>query len=152
MNQDMPAVPSAGDAPIEPRVLRSGLERFLLAMHSIHRGYYNLDLLTGEVYLSPRWKEQLGYGDAEPHPDLGGTPPSRGPGSRGAHPQALIAGDLSQFQIDYRLRHKNGSYRLLRSCGASQSASRAGISTGARTNARPSASSSRCTSPICTPM
>jgi PAS domain S-box-containing protein len=122
MNQNMPAAHSAGDAPLDPRVLCYGLERFLLAMHGINRGYYDWDFLTGEVYLSPRWKEQLGYGDAE-------LPNRLETWVELLHPedlelaaetlQSLIAGDLSQYQIDYRLRHKDGSYRLIRSRGAS---------------------------------
>ena len=122
MNQNMPAAHSAGDIPLEPRVLCYGLERFLLAMHGINRGYYDFDLLGGEVYLSPRWKEQLGYGEAE-------LPNRLQTWVELLHPeglelaaqtlQGLIAGDLSQYQIDYRLRHKDGSYRQVRSCGAS---------------------------------
>ncbi|TMD66305.1 MAG: PAS domain S-box protein [Chloroflexi bacterium] len=118
MNTDVPATPEApstGDAP------QPAWERFLLAMHGANDGYYDWDLLTGEVYLFPRWKELIGYSDAE-LPNRFETwvellhPEDREQAT--ATTRSLLAGELSQYQIEYRLRHKDGSYRLVRSCGA----------------------------------
>ncbi len=44
---------------------RSDGERFGLVIASSNDGIWDWDLETGKVYLSPRWKEQLGYGDRE---------------------------------------------------------------------------------------
>ncbi|TMD84539.1 MAG: PAS domain S-box protein [Chloroflexi bacterium] len=124
MNSDRPATPetpSTGDAPPESHAPQPAWERFLLAMHGANDGYYDWDLLTGEVYLSPRWKELIGYSDAE-LPNRFETwvellhPEDREQATATTH--RLLAGALSQYQIEYRLRHKDGSYRLVRSCGA----------------------------------
>lgn len=124
MNSDTPATPetpSTDDAPSESHAPQPAWERFLLAMHGANDGYYDWDLLTGEVYLSPRWKELIGYSDAE-LPNRFETwvellhPEDREQAT--ATTRRLLAGDLSQYQIEYRLRHKDGSYRLVRSCGA----------------------------------
>jgi PAS domain S-box-containing protein len=124
MNSDKPATPetpSAGDAPPETRAPQPAWERFVLAMQGANDGYYDWDLLSGEVYLSPRWKELIGYSDAE-LPNRFETwvallhPEDREQATATTH--RLLAGEFSQYQIEYRLRHKDGSYRLVRSCGA----------------------------------
>src|SRR5207244_13505203 len=117
MNSDRPATPetpSTGDAPPESHAPQPAWERFLLAMHGANDGYYDWDLLTGEVYLSPRWKELIGYSDAE-LPNRFETwvellhPEDREQATATTH--RLLAGESSQYQIEYRLRHKDSSYR-----------------------------------------
>jgi PAS domain S-box-containing protein len=124
MNPDMPATPelsSTHEAPPESREPQHAWERFLLAVQGANDGFYDWNLLTDEIYLSPRWKELIGYSDAELanrfetwvellHPE------DREQATATTH--RLLAGELSQYQIEYRLRHKDGSYRWVRSCGA----------------------------------
>jgi PAS domain S-box-containing protein len=92
-----------------------------LAVQEANDGFYDWNLLTDEVYLSPRWKEIIGYSDAE-LPNSAETwierlhPEDREQATATMH--HLLAGELSQYQIEYRLQHKDGSYRWIRSCGA----------------------------------
>ena len=124
MNPDIPATPgllSVHEAPPESRDPQHAWERFLLAVQGANDGFYDWNLLTDEVYLSPRWKELIGYSDAE-LPNHFETwvellhPQDREQATTTTH--HLLAGELSQYQIEYRLRHKDGSYRWVRSCGA----------------------------------
>lgn len=125
MSSDMTAAPktphSAGDTPLESPAPQYAWERFLLALQEANDGYYDWDLLTGEVYISPRWKELIGYSDVE-------LPNRFETWVELLHPEDqeqatattshLLSGNLSQYRIEYRLRHKDGTYRLVRSCGA----------------------------------
>ncbi len=124
MNLDMPATSgssSAQEAPPESHDPQHAWERFLLAVQGANDGFYDWNLLTDEVYLSPRWKEIIGYSDAE-LPNSAETwierlhPEDREQATATMH--HLLAGELSQYQIEYRLQHKDGSYRWIRSCGA----------------------------------
>jgi PAS domain S-box-containing protein len=124
MNSNMqatPEPPSAHDAHPEVHDPQPAWERFLLAVQGANDGYYDWNLLSGEVYLSPRWKELIGYSDAE-LPNRFETwvellhPEDREQATATTH--RLLAGELSQYQIEYRLRHKDGSYRWVRLCGA----------------------------------
>ncbi len=124
MNPDMPATPelsSAREAPPGSHDPQHAWERFVLAVQGANDGFYDWNLLTDEIYLSPRWKELIGYTDAELsnrfetwvellHPE------DREQATTTTH--RLLAGELSQYQIEYRLRHKDGSYCWVRSCGA----------------------------------
>jgi diguanylate cyclase (GGDEF)-like protein/PAS domain S-box-containing protein len=93
--------------------LRESEERYALAACGANDGLWDWDLKTNAIYLSPRWKEMLGYSES----DLTNGPEewlSR------IHPDDLkqveaelrahIDGPLLQFQNEHRIQHKNGSY------------------------------------------
>jgi two-component system, sensor histidine kinase and response regulator len=90
----------------------------LEAATSIARlGFWEFDLRTNEVYFSREWKRQVGYDDWElpnrpeewssrVHPDDWETIQAR-------RKRALEAPQLEQPPFEYRLRHKDGSYRWI---------------------------------------
>jgi len=96
--------------------LKMSMERFEVAVRGAKDGIFELNLLTREVYLSTQWKEQLGYRDDELetrwnlfedllHPDdknrvLGDF-------------DKYFSGEDMLFQQEFRLRHKDGSYRWI---------------------------------------
>lgn len=96
--------------------LRISEQRYALASRGANDGLWDWNIETGEVYLSPRWKELLGYAEHElPHSlsvwyDL-------------VHADDLprlkaeIATHLSDrtrhFVLEHRLRHKDGGYRWM---------------------------------------
>lgn len=104
------------------RRLRESQDRFELAVRCANDGIWDWDLATNEVYYSPRWKSMLGYRDDEiehryeewesrVHPD-------DLPGALAAI-QAHLRGETGSYQVEHRLRHKDGSYRWVLARGAS---------------------------------
>jgi len=97
-------------------------ERLLLVVQETNVGLWDWNLVTNEVYLSLRWKEMLGFTDAE-------IPNSYDAWRELVHPEDLPAvlaamqrnfdGHIPFFQVEYRLRHKDGSYRWIFSYGGS---------------------------------
>ncbi|HLO62743.1 MAG TPA: EAL domain-containing protein [Azonexus sp.] len=93
---------------------RDAEHRLELAVAIAKLGFWEWDLPGDEVYLSPMWKQQLGYAEGE----LGSRPEEV---SSRLSPDDLdrvrdyMAGYLAQpgaeFSIDYRLRHRDGHYR-----------------------------------------
>ncbi|HET8852499.1 MAG TPA: GAF domain-containing protein [Ktedonobacteraceae bacterium] len=89
-------------------------KHMLLAVQETNAGLWDWNLVTNEFYLSPHWKEMLGFGDAE-------LPNSYEAWRERVHPEdlpvALLAlqrhfdGSTPFYQVEYRLRHKDGSYR-----------------------------------------
>lgn len=77
---------------------------------------WDWNLRTGELFLSPRWKEMLGYGDT----DLGATPESW---FALVHPAdlAMLRGKIQQhlkgqsdyLEAEYRAKDKDGQYRWM---------------------------------------
>jgi two-component system cell cycle sensor histidine kinase/response regulator CckA len=101
--------------------LRASEERYALAVRGSNDGIMDLNLLTGEAYHSPRWKAILGYEDYEiddsykewenrVHPDDYQRVMEVG--------KAFVEGRAPLFEVEYRLRHKDGGYRWVLSRGA----------------------------------
>ncbi|HVS37855.1 MAG TPA: PAS domain S-box protein [Gemmataceae bacterium] len=98
--------------------LRKSRERFELAVQGSQDGLWDWDLRTGEVYYSPRYKAMLGYADDE-------LPNRSEEWTNRVHPDdrdhvhaELVAeseGRESLSWMEFRMRHKDGSYRWIRS-------------------------------------
>jgi PAS domain S-box-containing protein len=98
--------------------LRKSRERFELAVQGSQDGLWDWDLTTDEVYYSPRYKAMLGYEDHE-FPDRSEEWAKR------VHPDDLdrvkaelrahFKGRESLSWVEFRMRHKDGSYRWIRS-------------------------------------
>ena len=92
------------------------LQRLELAVRGSHVGLWDWNRRTNAAYLSPEWKQQLGYDDAE-LPNAFESWESR------IHPddharametlKACIEDRSRDFELECRLRHKDGSYRWI---------------------------------------
>ncbi len=96
--------------------LRCEEERYRLVAHGTNDGWWDWDLDRDEVYFSPRWKSMLGYRESEI-----GTDPEEWLGR--VHPEDLeglqdriafhVRRGSSTFRAEYRVQHKDGSYRWM---------------------------------------
>ena len=103
------------------RALRQSEERYALAVDGAKDGIWDIDLLKGEVFYSPRWKRILGYEDHEISPSLEEWESRIHPDDYTmvmATREAYLDGAIPTYEVKYRLRHKNGSYRWIRASGA----------------------------------
>jgi diguanylate cyclase (GGDEF)-like protein/PAS domain S-box-containing protein len=98
------------------QALQSSKIKFGQVLESSLDGFWDWDLSSGLLYLSPRWKEQIGYTDDELlntyqtwesrlHPD------EREEVVRKL--QAYLNNPWGSWEEEYRLRHKNGDYRWI---------------------------------------
>lgn len=96
-------------------------ERYSLVIEGVNDGIWDRNLITGEIYYSPRWKEILGYRDDEiqdQHEEF----------EKRVHPDdyANVMKDINDhfegktpfYVSEFRMRHKNGSYRWILARGA----------------------------------
>ncbi len=98
------------------RALQSSEEKFGQVLESSLDGYWDWDLVTNQLYLSPRWKEQIGYDNDE-------LPNSIEVWEAHLHPndrelvlqklQAFLSNPWGHWEEKYRLRHKNDTYRWI---------------------------------------
>ena len=94
--------------------LRLSQERFELATLGSSGGIWDWDMKTNEVFFSPRWKSILGYADHE-------IPNCLEEWIERLHPEdvqraqsalaAYLNREISAYDLEYRLQHKDGSYR-----------------------------------------
>ena len=96
--------------------LRGSEERLRLALQATGLGPWDWDLTTNAVEFWPEWKRQIGYEPDEIpnryeewetrlHPD------DRDRVLAALH--AYLDGRAAEYALEFRLRHKNGTYRLI---------------------------------------
>ncbi len=97
--------------------LQTAHERLSLVLHGSNDGLWDWDVASGELYLSPRWHEILGYepGEVEPHirmlKDL--SHPEDYPRIMALLDERLQGAHESRFAIECRLRDRRGAWRWL---------------------------------------
>lgn len=94
--------------------LRIAEERYSLAVRGANDGLWDWNLVSNVMYFSPRWKEMMGCTDEE----VSNSPDEW---FRRVHPEDIgplrdelkrhIAGETENFEFEYRMLHKNGTYR-----------------------------------------
>ena len=95
-------------------------ERYTLVAKGANDGLWDWNLRTNLIYFSPRWKFMLGREEAE----IGSSPEEW---FRLVHPEDIervkeaialhLEGATSHLQIEYRMKHQNGTYRWMLSRG-----------------------------------
>ncbi|MGM0453811.1 MAG: cache domain-containing protein [Thermodesulfobacteriota bacterium] len=98
------------------QALRKNQERFELALLGTNDGIWDWDRTTDEVFFSKRWKEILGYADHEIENRLSEWLSRIHPDDFDKAIQTnnmFFESDASHFEIEYRLQHKDGTYRWI---------------------------------------
>ena len=88
-------------------------ERYELAMMVTLDGPYDWDLITNEIYYSPRWKEILGYKPHELPNEFSIWEKLTKPSDVKKSWEMLnkhIAGELDKFEMEFKMLHKDGHW------------------------------------------
>jgi two-component system, cell cycle sensor histidine kinase and response regulator CckA len=101
--------------------LRESEERYALVQQGSNDGIWDWNIATGKVFFSDRWKAILGYAPDEISENVEEW-------KTRIHPEDLdrvmavhrehFEGKTPYFEVEYRLRHKDGSYRWILGRGA----------------------------------
>jgi diguanylate cyclase (GGDEF)-like protein/PAS domain S-box-containing protein len=98
---------------LQEESLRASEERYALAAQGANDGLWDWNPVTRELYLSSRWKEMLGYSDAEIHPDLEDWFRRIHPSDRERVKAEITARKADAepiFASEYRICRKDGGY------------------------------------------
>ncbi len=101
--------------------LKESEARFDLAVRGANDGIWGWDRRSGELYLSPRWKSQLGYEDAELENELATFERLLHDEDRDRARSALrrfFREGGATYEFEFRLIHKDGSVRWILARGA----------------------------------
>ena len=96
--------------------LQESQSRLELMIQGSNDGVWDWNLVTGEVYFSPRWKSMLGYEDQELKNERSTWEDLLHPADREkalAEVKACLSGLANTFELEQRLRHKDGTYRWI---------------------------------------
>ncbi len=98
------------------RELEENRERLGLAIAASNIGFYDYDIATGLVLRSPEYERQLGYEPGEMPPENTFWDQSIHPEDKDATLKAsaeCVEGRKDKYEIEYRLRHRDGSWRWI---------------------------------------
>ncbi len=97
-------------------------QRYALAVKGANDGIWDWDLVNGSIYFSARWKEIIGFNEDEFPNDIEEWKKRIHPDDRqrvvDAH-HNFMAGLVPTLDLEYRLQHKDGSWRMVHAQGAS---------------------------------
>lgn len=100
----------------QKEALRAGEERLAMVIRGSNDGIWDWNVITTEVYFSPRWKAMLGYDDDEIENHFAAWQALIHPEDRDRASQMVndyFEGKIPSYQLEHRLRHKDGSYRWI---------------------------------------
>jgi PAS domain S-box-containing protein len=102
--------------------LEQSREQFELAVKGSNDGIWDWDLRQNTLYLSPKWKEQLGYDDGELENSFQTFQNLVHPEDREktfSYVDRYLSGEIQNHQTEFRMQHKNGSWRWILARGVS---------------------------------
>ncbi|HBV99114.1 MAG TPA: diguanylate cyclase [Desulfotomaculum sp.] len=100
--------------------LRESRERLALVIEGAKAGIWDWDLINNRVYLDKQWKAILGYEEDEIEDSIENWLSHWHPGDIDQIHRArmdYMSGKTDKYQVEHRLRHKNGSYRWILTTG-----------------------------------
>jgi PAS domain S-box-containing protein len=105
------------DAPAEAvREMAESEERFALAVRGTNDGIWDWDIRTGKVFFSPPWKSMIGYEDDELENVFTTFETHLHPEDHDRVMATLndyLAGRIPRYSVEFRFRHKDGSWRWI---------------------------------------
>ncbi|MAW64996.1 MAG: hypothetical protein CMD18_02265 [Flavobacteriales bacterium] len=93
--------------------LKQSEERLNLALTGTNVGVWDWDLKRSQIYFSPTWKEMLGYEIDEIDNQIRTLQSLIHPEDYQkmiTHLNRYINGNIKKYEIEYRIKHKNGDY------------------------------------------
>ena len=116
-NKEIISVTSIGEDITEQeqakQLLKESEERYNLAMASANDGLFDWNLITNEIYYSPRWKSLLGYKDHEIKNVFSEWERLTNPDDVKQSWEKLkehIAGKTDRFEMEFKMQHKDGHW------------------------------------------
>lgn len=97
-------------------------ERYALAARGTNDGLWDWDFRTGQIYVSPRWKDMLGYGPEDWNDREGGCDPEQWLSRVHHDDQVRLRCDVeairkthgaTEFVEELRMLHQDGSWRWM---------------------------------------
>lgn len=101
--------------------LRESRERYEIAIAGSNDGIWDWKIEANEMFFSARWKEMLGYTDADLPNAYASFEPLIHPEDRVDTLGALkeyLDNKRPSYELEFRMRHKDGTYRWILSRGA----------------------------------
>ena len=108
------------DRKLSEKTLRESVERYVLSVRGANDGLWDWNINSNLIYYSARWKSMLGFEEG----DITSSP---GEWLNRVHPDdrlqlekeisSHIDGHIPHFKSEYRILHKDGSYRWVLSRG-----------------------------------
>jgi PAS domain S-box-containing protein len=102
--------------------LRASEERYALILKGSSDGFWDWDVIGGAVFFSDRWKEMIGFSPEEIPHELAQWSNRLHPEDRARaieENERCRRGEIPSFALEYRMLHKDGSYRWMLSRGSS---------------------------------
>jgi len=96
--------------------LKASEERYSLVISASEQGIWDWNIETNEVFFSDQWKKQVGYEDHEIENNFNSWVDLLHPDERESCQlavQAYLNNPVEHFVLEFRFRHKDGSYRLI---------------------------------------